>query len=564
MDAAQGVVSAARVLHMLTRGSSAGSGMMMKEFYPLDKAILDAVVICAHAGLGGGAKVPKGKGVMEDVAIGLDVLSAMGGGGRGEMGKIVGVLKRKLDSLTNETVDGGKGDENLLKRKHDQVEVSYEESSHRQREGVVEGSGLDEMLLDYDASYEQNGNEMREVVVPEPPAAPRSPVPQRTLSQQFLQRPQSRHPSPQRRDSLSSRLKADKEKDKKHPKKGHNGYPAFGIRVRKELPPFAKRTELSPTTGSASPNEPPSAIPQPDTSHQPQPHAQNSTPLDEGYRSRSSSITLTQDTRMRDPTQPVSFSLPFAGPNQVAIPRNSFNLSEHQQQQTQQVFVSSPTAMYNPSQQASRASSFDHHRGFEQSHSSFDTTDSYINGSSPYNNSSAPLSAASSPYASTSGAGPPQTPTFGQGPVHHPSPPIFGQPQSTSPQAFYRIPGGYDSAFDRHNQQQQQPMAQGSAMETSMCDQGAGSGGMLGSSDPNPAYEKLSHQTIYDGKQDIDLISPIHYQSLSNQHPSHQHALMDPSAGGQHSWNPLQTIPPPQTLGDQNGQQYWTGTMYYN
>lgn len=422
------------------------------------------------------------------------------------------------------------------------------------------------MVLDYDASYEQNGNETSEVVIAEPPAAPRSPVPQRTLPQQFLQRPQSRHPSPQRRDSLSSRLKADKEKDKKHPKKGHNGYPAFGIRVRKELPPFAKHTELSSTTGSASPHDPSSAAPQPDTTHQSQPHAQNPIPLDEGYRSRSSSITQTQDTRMRDPTQPLAFSLPFAGSNQVdlhAFPQNRFSLSEHQQQQPQQVFVSSPTAMYNHSQQPSRAGSFDHHRGFEQSHSSFDTTDSYINGSSPYNNSSAPLSAASSPYASTSGAGPPQTPTFGPGPAHHPSPPVFGQPPSTSPQAFYRIPGGYDSAFDRHNQQQQS-MAQGPAMDTSMCDQGTGSGSMLGSSDPNPAYEKLSHQTMYDGKQDIDLISPMHYQNLGNQNPSHQHALMDSSIGVQHSWNPMQTIPPPQTLGDQNGQQYWTGPTYYN
>ncbi|KAF9463285.1 hypothetical protein BDZ94DRAFT_1259585, partial [Collybia nuda] len=559
VDAAQGVISAGRVLHMLTRSNGAGNEMLMKEFYPLDKAFLDAVAICAHAGLGGGAKALKGKGVMEDVAIGLDVLTAMGGSVRGEMGKIVCALKTKVDGLSSEVADCAKADGNLLKRKHDQVEVTFEGSSHRQRESPVEASGLDEMLLDFDPSYEQNSNGMNEAVIPEPPAVPQSPVPQRVLPQQFLQRPHSRHPSPQRRESFSSRLKADKEKDKKHPKKGHNGYPTFGIRVRKELPPFAKRMEPTPP-GSVSPNESSCTAPQPDTSLQPQ--SQVSAPQDEGYRSRSSSLTQTQDIRIRDPTQPIAFSLPFGGPSQVdlhVMTRNSFNLPEHQPQQSQQPFVSSPTTMYNPSQQPSRAGSFDHHRGFE-SHNSFDTTDSYID-SSPYNNSSAPLSAASSPYTSTSGAGPPPTPTFGPGPTltsHHPSPPVFGQPSNTNSQGFYRIPGGYESTFDRHGQH---PMTHGMAMDTSMCDQGAGAGGMLGSSDTSSAYEKSTHP-MYDGKQGIELISPMQYQNPS-QNAGHQHPLIDLSTAVPHSWNPMQPTTPSQTLGDQNGHQYWNSAMYY-
>lgn len=570
VDAAQGVVSAARVLHMLTRGNNAGSGMMMKEFYPLDKAVLDAVVICAHSELGGGAKLQRGKDVMEDMTIGLNVLDAMGSGGRGDIGKIVGALRRKLNSLNGgEVGDSGKADENLLKRKHDQVEASFEGETHAPRER--EGTESDEMLLDFEMPYVPN-NGMSEIIAAEPPAAPHSPAPQRTLPQQFLQRPQSRHSSPQRKDSISSRIKNDKDKDKKHPKKGHNGYPSYGIRVRKELPPFVKRADPI-STMSDGPGEPSRAAPQVvPPSIPPQPHSQNPLPSvsqNQAYRSRSSSITQTQDPRIRDPTQPqpqpMNFSLPFAGPTQGhmdlhAMSRSNFSSNEQQPQQNQP-FVSSPTALYNPSQHPSRAGSFDHHRGFDQPHNSFDSIDPYGNESSPYPNSSAPLSAASSPYATTGGGGPPPTPSFGSGPpstTHHPSPPTFGQPSTTSAQTFYRIPGGYDSAFDRHSQHQQ-PMVHGISVE----DQNTGAGGMLGSSDSSPVYEKSSQQTMmYDGKQGLNMISTMQYQTLSNQNQSHQHPLLNPDVA--HSWNSVHAGPPPPTLGDQNGQQFWGSALYYN
>lgn len=375
---------------------------------------------------------------------------------------------------------------------------------------------------------------------------------------QFLQCPRSPRPSSPRRASP----KADQEKGKKHLKKGQTGYPAVGIRVRKELPPFAKGAEPPPAT--LSPHDSPNTAPQPDSSHQPQLHPHNPTPLDEGYRSRSSSITYTQDTRARDLTQPLSFSLPFAGPSHVdlqTIPRNGFNVSEHQQ--PQQPFASSPSTMYNnPSQEPSRASSFDHHRGFDHTVSSFETPDSYLNGSSPFNNSSAPISTASSPYASTNGTGPPpQTPSYSTGSTHHPSPPVFGQPPSATPQTFYHAPTTYDTAFGLHDPPPQQAVPQATTMDV-MHDMGAGSTGMLGTSHTNLAYDKPP--AMYDGKQDIDTMSPIHYQSLSNQSVNHQHSLIGPSAAVHHPWNTMQALPPPQIPVNHNGQPFWDGALYYN
>ena len=76
-------------------------GMILSEFYSLEKALVDAAVVCTHAGVvNGGVKVQKGKGVLEDAVAALEVLAAVGvGRGRGEMTKVVDALRGKVDSL---------------------------------------------------------------------------------------------------------------------------------------------------------------------------------------------------------------------------------------------------------------------------------------------------------------------------------------------------------------------------------------------------------------------------------------------------------------------------------
>ncbi|KAF8902573.1 hypothetical protein CPB84DRAFT_1707532 [Gymnopilus junonius] len=94
------------------------------DYYPLDKIIFDAVVICAHAGLTGkAATFAFDAGVLlEDVYSGLELLSDMFAGNG--MGVGLGEKQKRVVEALYKRVQHRGGNASLLKRKHDQVDIA--------------------------------------------------------------------------------------------------------------------------------------------------------------------------------------------------------------------------------------------------------------------------------------------------------------------------------------------------------------------------------------------------------------------------------------------------------
>ncbi|GLB39910.1 hypothetical protein LshimejAT787_0704200 [Lyophyllum shimeji] len=547
VDAAQGVVRAARVLQRLVQ---AGSGtLLMGEFYPLEKAVVDALVICAHSGFATGKLRP----LLEEVTVALEMLRAMNG--EGEFGKIVASLRRRV-----EAAEAGRRDENLLKRKHSVLEGGAQIEQGGRTGGMP-------MAVDPSSAYgktDDAGNDSIE------------------------HRPLTNSPTPQRTSSVP-RSKAG---DKKNARKGSVTYPAFGIRDRgKEGAPWiAKRMSSSSAKADCGPEpRPPDLTPAEGgvsfQAAQQFPPSQNGTGppmLDaNGYRSRSSSIS--QAARM----QAVDYSMQYGGaeerhPDMHTSQRRRFSIHDqglsHQQpppdQGQVQPFTMSPPATYDPSQQPSRSGSYDAPRGFEQHRASFNQNtvngeEMYVGDSSPYPNSSAPQSSASSPYGSTGGH--PQTPTYATG-SHHPSPPTFGpQPSTSSPQSYFHVPSSYEASYDGHATQQQQTMG-GMSMDTSMPGQSqanvSDSMGVPSTVPSTPMYEK-NQPLLYDIKsppqQQQQHQGMQHYQMASGRttpgDPQHHHIAMNPPSG--HTWAPTPQYVPTQPMQGQNDGQYWNTGAYY-
>jgi hypothetical protein len=122
--AAHANLRAAKSLHSITK---AGSVILpaMFYFYPLDKLVFDAVVVCAHASLTG--KVPysssfggDGSTLLEDITSGVHILYDIGGDDPQTRAVIDAIHKR----LISRGADASAGyPANMLKRKHDQVDM---------------------------------------------------------------------------------------------------------------------------------------------------------------------------------------------------------------------------------------------------------------------------------------------------------------------------------------------------------------------------------------------------------------------------------------------------------
>ena len=556
VDAARGVVRTAMVMHRLMVGVGAAisakagtgsdvnvqiqgtvNGMVLSEFYPLEKALVDAVVVCTHAGIvNGGVKVQKGKGVMEDVGAGLEVLAAIGMWRRGDLTltRVVDALKRKVEGLGVTTGFAGADDraeENLLKRKHDQVEHSLNGSRDVMDDAV--SSGESGIFYQCDRSQGYGNRSMGDTT------APRSP---------------SRRQQLQHRGSFSTDVERDKDKDaekeKKHAKKGHVGHPTVGYRVRegKGGPPWAaknRRGSRSPPSAEAfrgsSPMGKTLTMPvEQDMSYQgalPQPLVQEQT-----YHSKSSSMSQ----------HSMDFSMTFAPPPQQQQQQSPTN------QTPDQVFALSPSG-YNhiadqQQKQSPRAGSFEPHHGFEPVLSSQESDSPAVYGpaGSPYTSSmrSGSMSNADSPYApnrhgngnGTANTGPP---TFSHAHTHTHTPQT--QNVGASPQAYFHVPRGYETnsrtvgGYDSSQHQQQGIMS----IETTMEDSDASCA---------PRYD-VKPPSLLDQMQ-----RHTHVQTQVLQYGDTQPNQMVPAAPG-HTWNtaPRQlSLPQTQNRGAGHGESaYW-------
>ncbi|KAG6816324.1 hypothetical protein H0H87_006923 [Tephrocybe sp. NHM501043] len=553
-DAAQGVVRASLVLHRLAQG---GSWMpFMGGYYPLQKAVIDALVICAHAGFVA-TKPGRAPALMEEVGIALELLDTM----RtldGQTAQLLASLRRRIESGDC----AGKTEENLLKRKHDALEISSQEIAHSSfpMEGV-------------------KGGEQRQNNRPTPPPP---------LQQQQQHQPMIQRPPPQRHQSIS-RAKGS---DKKHSKKGPSMYPAVGFRDRgKDNAPWAakkvngsqnkERQNISeprpgdyPSLSSPAQDSHPKFEPAPQSAV----HVQQTVDLENGHRSRSSSIS-----QMSHP-QVVEYSASYAQEQDKDTHqslRRRFSVHDigvHQQQQQppemlQESYAVPPSTQYMPSQQPSSSSSFEVPHSHEQSSRSFDQSSNSSDGvygspSSPYPISSAPLSTASSPYC------PP--PAHQQAPMgyssitHDPTAPNFvSQPPTSSPPDYYQMSNKYGASYEAHMVQQPQNLGVGT-VDTAMPIQSQMSVGeamVTQQSVPStPAYE-TTQQVVYDTKSPLELAQQemqMRRYQVANEHASPLiHTTLNTSAP--QTWPPMpHYMTPSQATVEPQDRQYWTtGQAYY-
>ncbi|KAG6916642.1 hypothetical protein DXG01_006063 [Tephrocybe rancida] len=542
VDAAQGVTRAARVLHRLVY---AGSGPpFMGGYYSFQKAVADALVVCAHSGFASTKSSGRTAVLMEEVRVALEVLDATGLP-NGQMTRLLASLRRRVEAGD----PNKRSDSNVLKRKHI----------------VLEGAAPAEHSAE-DVSESRMAGE-RQNTLPTPPP----------------QRQPSISPTPQTRGSVSR----GKGSDKKQGKKGYSAYPAIGFRDRGKdnAPWMAKKTNSAPnkrTQNEAS--EFTSSPPADDAninyqlSTQQVPltqHAiQHVIDVDNGYRSRSSSIS--QAPR----SQAVDYSAQYVKEQDEDMhtsQRRRFTINDagqHQQHDqhpdpAQQSFVVPSPAHYIPALQSSRAGSFEAPHSHDQHHRSFDqgsnSSDNGVYGSptSPYPISSAPLSAASSPYGSSTGH-PPQTPaTYAP---HHPNTSVFvPQPTTPSPHGYYHMSSGYEAPYEG---EPEQVLGVGTMSDSSLMQNHMAVGEVMAarcSVPPSPIYEKAQQQAMYE-----DVKIPVehnqqqmhHYQLASERTTPIDHVPMNVSAPQAWAPNP-QYMQSHQPLVEQQDAHYWTTSQAY-
>lgn len=122
--AAHAILRASKSLHSITKAGGVILPAML-EFYPLDKLVFDAVVVCSHASLTG--KVPyspsfggDGSTLLEDITSGVHILYDIGSDDPQTRAVIDAIHKR----VVSRGADASAGyPANMLKRKHDQVDM---------------------------------------------------------------------------------------------------------------------------------------------------------------------------------------------------------------------------------------------------------------------------------------------------------------------------------------------------------------------------------------------------------------------------------------------------------
>ena len=127
VQAAQSIIRTAKSFHALLGSSPSPMSSLilpsMLDFYPLEKIVLDSVIICVNPALST-KSFPSSStwtfdtnALMEDVVSGLDLLS--------ELRELAEPIRKIVDALYKRLSERGT---NLLKRKHDQVDMTFESS----------------------------------------------------------------------------------------------------------------------------------------------------------------------------------------------------------------------------------------------------------------------------------------------------------------------------------------------------------------------------------------------------------------------------------------------------
>ncbi|KAG6841145.1 hypothetical protein C0991_001422 [Blastosporella zonata] len=513
VDAAQGVVRAARVLNRLTQAGTRAS--FMGGLYPLQKAVADALVICAHSGF---VATKPGRSVVliEEVSVALELLCAIGSP-EGEMSRLLASLTKRIEGTVSKNAEG-----NTLKRKHDVLEVPQH------------------------TEQDVNVSEQRHS----------SPPPQQPQLHPTI-------PPPHNLESVS-RSNADGKKGVK------KGYPAVGFRDRGKdnAPWMAKKTSSSGKSGGTqnrhSESRAGDIVPPPIHDLR----SQQVLGMDND-RSRSSSIA--------PHPQGVDYSTQYVEENDVdmhtsqrrRLDVNDVGLLQQQQysEPAQQPFVP-PSTYYIPSRQSSCASSFEVPRCQNQRRGSFDqgsiSSDGvYGSPSSPLSTSSVPLSAGGSPYGVTSGHQ--QTPVAYSAASHNPNPlAVVPQPPTSSPPGYYPISSGYDYATQGAQQQHQL-----GAMDTSLTMQSQVCEAMVAQNTvaSTPIFEKSQQQVMYNVKSPVELMhhQQMHHYQVANGHTTPADQMLTNVSVPQ-GWAPTpQYMQPHRPLVEPQEEQYWTtgGQSYY-
>lgn len=625
VHAAQSILRIARSLHVALVSSppltSSPIPPSMLDIYPLEKMVLDSIVICASPGFftksfpSSSIWMFDTNVLMEDVVSGLNLLSEL---------RVMAEPSRKIvDMLYKKMSHRGT---NLLKRKHDQLDMTGRKPKpHFLLEFSLE-SDVDDITVSskvtnpfnelvsmpgFDGTqYQHNGNsvtQQQQNKTIDLSSMPVSSVP--TSSGGLHQQLARKHKKSDGGDLISSittaasaRLAAaaaeretekGKDKNSKHAKKS---YPSVGIRVRVAKDGSIIRPQRAQaTSGSGGQMQAPPSRPNPNPdavlafqqqqkqklqattanevahaitgSQQPQtPSSPGNMNIMHEHRSRSSSFGHVQPQQHLDVnSQSMDLSLPFvSSPEQMdiqAMPTKDYGLHDgnSQRQHPRQPFGSAHMFETQPQPL------------YEQSQASFDRTNgssgsadgmSY-NHSSPFSNGSGPISGSGSPFTTTS-SGHPATPTF---PSHH-TPPIFGPPPTNSTNS----PANYfhgSSSFTSYATNS--PTVQSSSL-TTLQQHGNGSGmplidiGMDPTIMPPPALETQSQQqqqhAMYDLKSSVmDNMSRHHHHQQHFQHPSYD----DGSQNHRHmvpGVPPWSSPPPPHqqqqsSISAQNGPPFW-------
>jgi len=523
VTAAQEILGAAKVL--LNTNYSVIPTIF--DFYPLNKVVFDATVVCAHASL---TTKFNDKDLEAQLAAGLECASKLNA--KSEWRKTVLVVLNKRLAAGNQ----GRGiAASSLKRKRSQHEHGPRSLGSGQGGDSIPPSGFDAPLYQ---GLELQPSSVSSTTFPSPRQSP--PTTQR--GRESLPSP------PTSRSSGSAQSKSSTgEKDKKHAKKTHT-YPVVGIRARlKESGPLVpKHKTASETTMEGGRERGKMQAPPPLMTSTPRMMSRESSavnmypPQQSPVHSKSSMLSMSTDTyRSRssslshvqagvEPSSQQSHSLDY-------LPFTEYRMREQQSMPSPSSYDSSPHMFSHPhpqpQQQQVQASLFDlgppppHGYDQRQHGSSFDRVQASVDSAASYASTGAPSpcanpshSSASSPYTSPSGSvGQPPTPTLTYGTTagsHHPNPPAFGHPSATTTSSTSASsPTGYIHF---------EPGCEGSSGSgLSMARLRATIEQAAISSVPSTpaAYER---QAMYDAKPPMDaLLSPHAYDSLHS-HQIHQ------------------------------------------
>jgi hypothetical protein len=123
VGAAHAILRAAKSLHSITKAGIVILPAML-DFYPLDKLLFNAVVVCGHACLTGKVPDPSsfgadGSTLMEDITSGVHILYEIRTDDL-QTRAVVDAIHKRVVSRTADVSAGYPA--NLLKRKYDQVD----------------------------------------------------------------------------------------------------------------------------------------------------------------------------------------------------------------------------------------------------------------------------------------------------------------------------------------------------------------------------------------------------------------------------------------------------------